>query len=147
MKKKNTIIIVLLSLSVCILSFMLVESQRQRTEIQNSIDLAFKYQLSNALSSFSMEVNDYSYRAMISSVYNVAAMSELTSFEESNDDLDISLHNLYISLREDKSKDKVLARTEELHDIFFQLVQDPDSHEATDKLFKISNETFFSTDD
>ncbi|SEM50067.1 hypothetical protein SAMN05518847_1012 [Paenibacillus sp. OV219] len=81
---------------------------------------------------------------MISSVSSVAAMSELTSFEDVNDDLDISLHNLYISLREVKSKDRVLARTEELHEVFFTLVQDPSSKEATNKLIQIANETFFN---
>ncbi|WP_170308050.1 hypothetical protein [Paenibacillus dakarensis] len=94
-----------------------------------------------------MRVDDYTYRSMISSVYNVAAMSELTSYEKINDELDISLYNLYISLREEKSKDKVLERIEELHDIFFIMVQDPTSKEATNKLIKIADETFFKVKD
>ncbi|MDQ6419127.1 hypothetical protein RB620_06705 [Paenibacillus sp. LHD-117] len=146
MKKKYAMIIILF-LSTIILCYKFIESQSHRKDLQNSIDLAFKNQLSHVLSSFSMQVNDYTYRTMISSVYNVAAMSELTSFEKSNDNLDVSLHNLYISLREDKSKDKVLNRVEELHDIFFILVQDPSSHEATDKLIQLSNETFFNTEE
>ncbi|MNL62478.1 hypothetical protein D3C87_1865030 [compost metagenome] len=71
-------------------------------------------------------------------------MSELTSFEEINDDLDISLNDLYISLREEKSKDKVLARIEELRGIFLMMVQDPTSKEATNNLIQIANETFFN---
>lgn len=68
-----------------------------------------------------MVINDYTYRSMISSVSNAAAISELTSFEELNDDLDISLNQLYISLR------------------------DPINHEATDRIIQINNDTFFNT--
>jgi len=144
MRKKSTYIIILLLLCIAILLFKFDESRGQRNELQNSIDTAYRHQLSNVLGSFSKEVNDYTYRSMISSVYNVAMMSELTSFEKINDDLDISLNNLYISLREEKSKDKVLARIEELHEIFFMMVQDPTSKEATNKLIQIANETFFN---
>lgn len=91
-----------------------------------------------------MQVDDYAYRSIISNVNSLAVMSELTSYEELNDDLDISLHNLYISLREEKSKEKVLARNEELREIFFTMVQDPASKEATNKLIQIAHETFFS---
>lgn len=144
MKMKSTYIIILLSFFLVILSFKFIESQSQKKELQSSIDNSFRHQLSNVLGCFSMQVNDYTYRSMISSVSNVAAMSELTSFEDVNDDLDISLYNLYISLREEKSKDKVLARIEELNEIFFTLVQDPTSKEATNKLIQIANETFFN---
>jgi hypothetical protein len=91
-----------------------------------------------------MEVNDYTYRSMISSVSNAAAISELTSFEKLNDDLDISLYQLYIALREERSKDKVLLRIEELREIFSMLVRDPINHEATDRIIQINNDTFFN---
>jgi uncharacterized protein YigA (DUF484 family) len=144
MKSKSTYIIILLSLSLIIVSFKFVESQSQRKELQNSIDIAFRHQLSIVLGSFSMEVNDYTYRSMISSVSNVAAMSELTSYEDINDNLDISLYNLYISLREEKSKDKVLSRIEELREIFNIMFQDPANNKATDRIIQITNETFFN---
>ncbi|KZS44026.1 hypothetical protein AWU65_28545 [Paenibacillus glucanolyticus] len=147
MKKKSTYIIILLTLSFAILLIKFIESQSQKRVLENSIDTAYKVQLSNVLGSFSLQVNDYTYRSMISSVYSVAVMSKLTSFEEVNDDLDISLYNLYISLREEKSKDKVLARVEELHEIFSKMLQDPASKEATNKLIQISNETFFSVEE
>ncbi|GKU78975.1 hypothetical protein L3i20_v233720 [Paenibacillus sp. L3-i20] len=67
-------------------------------------------------------MNDYAYRSVLSSVSNVASISDLTSYEEQNDNLDISLYNLYFSLREDKSKDKVLSRAVELRDTFTVLV-------------------------
>ncbi|MGW7160153.1 hypothetical protein [Paenibacillus taichungensis] len=144
MKKIGTYIIVLLTLSLIILGFKFVESQNQRKELQNSIDNSFRYEISNVLHSFSMVVNDYTYRSMISSVSNAAAISELTSFEKLNDDLDISLNQLYISLREERSKDKVLSRIEELREIFSMLVRDPINHEATDRIFQITNDTFFN---
>ncbi|WP_433923276.1 hypothetical protein [Paenibacillus taichungensis] len=144
MKKISTYIIVLLTLSLIILGFKFVESQNQRRELQNSIDNSFRYEISNVLHSFSMVVNDYTYRSMISSVSNAAAISELTSFEKLNDDLDISLNQLYISLREERSKDKVLSRIEELREIFSMLVRDPINHEATDRIFQITNDTFFN---
>ncbi|NUU53843.1 hypothetical protein HP548_07090 [Paenibacillus taichungensis] len=144
MKKISTYIIVLLTLSLIILGFKFVESQNQRKELQNSIDNSFRYEISNVLHSFSMVVNDYTYRSMISSVSNAAAISELTSFEKLNDDLDISLNQLYISLREERSKDKVLSRIEELREIFSMLVRDPINHEATDRIFQITNDTFFN---
>lgn len=145
MKKISTYIIVLLTLSLIILGFKFVESQNQRKELQNSIDNSFRYEISNVLHSFSMVVNDYTYRSMISSVSNAAAISELTSFEKLNDDLDISLNQLYISLREERSKDKVLSRIEELREIFSMLVRDPINHEATDRIIQINNDTFFNT--
>ncbi|KOY17390.1 hypothetical protein [Paenibacillus xylanivorans] len=144
MKKKSTYIIILLTLSLIILGFKFVESQNQRKELQNSIDNSFRYEISNVQHSFSMVVNDYTYRSMISSVSNAAAISELTSFEKLNDDLDISLNQLYISLREERSKDKVLSRIEELREIFSMLVRDPINHEATDRIFQITNDTFFN---
>ena len=147
MKKKSTFIIILLSILVIVLLLKFVVSQSQRSTLQNTIDTSFKYQLSNVLGSFGNEVNDYTYRSMISSVYSVSVMSELTSFEDKNDDLDISLNYLYVSLREDKSKDKVLARIEELREILFEMVQDPTSKEATNKLIQIANDTFFKVKD
>jgi hypothetical protein len=145
MKKISTYIIVLLTLSLIIFGSKFVESQNQRKVLQNSIDNSFRYEISNVLHSFSMVVNDYTYRSMISSVSNAAAISELTSFEKLNDDLDISLNQLYISLREERSKDKVLSRIEELREIFSILVRDPINHEATDRIIKINNDTFFNT--
>ncbi|AEI44528.1 hypothetical protein KNP414_06004 [Paenibacillus mucilaginosus KNP414] len=53
------------------------------------------------------------------------------------------MNNLYIALREDKSKDKVLSRADELRDIFILLVQDPASKEAVEKIIDITEETFF----
>ncbi|OAX49392.1 hypothetical protein [Paenibacillus sp. AD87] len=144
MKKIRTYIIVLLTLSLIILGFKFVESQNQRKELQNSIDNSFRYEISNVQHSFSMVVNDYTYRSMISSVSNAAAISELTSFEKLNDDLDISLYQLYIALREERSKDKVLLRIEELREIFSMLVRDPINHEATDRIIQINNDTFFN---
>lgn len=144
MKKISTYIIVLLTLSLIILGSKFVESQNQRKELQNSIDNSFRYEISNVQHSFSMVVNDYTYRSMISSVSNAAAISELTSFGKLNDDLDISLYQLYISLREERSKDKVLSRIEELREIFSMLVRDPINHEAIDKIIQINNDTFFN---
>lgn len=145
MKKISTYIIVLLTLSLIILGSKFVESQNQRKELQNSIDNSFRYEISNVQHSFSMVVNDYTYRSMISSVSNAAAISELTSFGKLNDDLDISLYQLYISLREERSKDKVLSRIEELREIFSMLVRDPINHEAIDRIIQINNDTFFNT--
>ncbi|WP_271755167.1 hypothetical protein [Cohnella sp. JJ-181] len=147
MKRIHTYIIIVLSMCCAIFLFKFIESQDQRRDLENSIDVAYKQQLSNVLGSFSMQVNEYTYRSMISSVYSALEMSELTSYDKVNDDLDIGLHYLYISLREEKSKEKVLARTEELHDIFFMMVQDPTSKEATDKLIQIADETFFKVPD
>ncbi|MGZ9584012.1 hypothetical protein [Paenibacillus marinisediminis] len=147
MKKNSKYIIILLSLIVVILGYKFVESQSLRKGLQSSIDISFRNQLSQVLGSFSMEVNDYTYRMMISSVSSAVALSELTSFEEINDQLDISLHYLYISLREEKSKNKVLSRTNELREIFNIMILNPDSSEATDRLIQIAEETFFNVED
>jgi hypothetical protein len=147
MGRKQLYIIIALSICSAILLYKFVETLDQRRDFEHSIDAAYKQQLNHALESFSMQVNEYTYRSMISSVYSVAKMAELTSYEKVNDDLDISLHNLYISLREDKSKEKVLARTEELHEIFFMMLQDPTSKEATNRLIRIADETFFKVPD
>jgi|GEM_PF-1508746 len=124
-----------------------VEVQNSNKELQHSINNAFRHQLSNVLGSFSVEVNDYTYRDMLSNVFSAARMSELTTYEDRNDELDIILHNLYFSLREEKSKDSILSKVDELRDIFLLLVQDPANKEATDKLSLLTNETFFSVED
>ncbi|WP_223067422.1 hypothetical protein [Paenibacillus caui] len=150
MKRSGYLLLLFLIMSLvslAIVSSKYIEAQNKNNELQRSIDNTFKYQLSNTLSSFSMIVNDYTYRSMLSSVATVASLSELTSYADINDDLDISLHNLFISLREDKSKDKVLLRVDEIREIFFMLVQEPTSKEATDRLSQIANETFFSIKD
>lgn len=142
-KNLNSVIIIFLSLGLIVIGFKYIESQSARKELQGTIDNSFRQQLGSVLGSFSMEVNDYTYRSMISTVSNVSAMSELTSYGRINDNLDISLNYLYISLREEKSKDLVLLRVEELRDIFHLLVQDPSSQEATDKIIEITKEVFF----
>ncbi|KRE88284.1 hypothetical protein ASG89_34870 [Paenibacillus sp. Soil766] len=132
-----------LVLCFIIMGYNYVKGSTKAQDLQNAIDTKFKLELSHVLSSLSMKMNDYSYRSVLSSVSNVASISELTSYEEQNDNLDISLYNLYISLREDKSKDKVLSRADELRDVFTVLVRDPASKEATDKIIQITDETFF----
>lgn len=147
-KSRYVLLLLILSLvTLALIGFKYFEAQNKNKELQRSIDNTFKYQLSNVLSSFSMEVNEYTYRSMLSSVSNIASLSELTSYADVNDDLDISLHNFFISLREDKSKEKVLLRIEEIREIFFMLNQELTSKEATDKLSQISDETFFSRED
>ncbi|WP_141505293.1 hypothetical protein [Paenibacillus luteus] len=141
--KKWAFLISLLILGFIIMGYNYVEESTKAQNLQNSIDTKFKHELSNVLGSFSMMMNDYTYRSVLSSVSNVASISELTSYEDQNDNLDISLYNLYISLREDKSKEKVLSRADELRDVFMMLVTDPASKEATDKLIQITDETFF----
>ncbi|MFC5528339.1 hypothetical protein [Cohnella yongneupensis] len=144
MKKKSTYIIIALLVLLIILSVGLLKVQNQKIQLQDSIDSTFKAQLSNALSNFSVEVNDYTYRSMVSSVYNAAILSELTSYEEINDSLDISLYNLFISLREDKSKSLVLSKIDEIRKIFFELVQDPTDKKTTDQISQIVSDTFFN---
>ncbi len=134
----------LLILALIITGYLYIESNRMRQHLQDSIDNSFKYQLSHVLDSLSMEINEYTYRSLIANVSNAASLSELTSFEKINDNLDITLHHLYISLREEKSKDKVLLRIDELREVFLLLVQEPSSKQATDRLIEITNDTFFN---
>ncbi|MFC5528881.1 hypothetical protein [Cohnella yongneupensis] len=147
MKNKSTYLILALIIILIYFSLKLSSSQNQRIELQNHIDFKYKSQIGLVLGSFSTIVDDYTYRDMISNVLSLSVMSELTTYEKKNDDLDISLHNLYISLRENRSKDKVLARVDEVREAFFIMSQDPSSREATNKLIEISNDTFFSTEE
>ncbi|MEK3885787.1 hypothetical protein [Paenibacillus sp. PL2-23] len=103
MKIKSKYIIIILTICLGIMSLLLVESQRQKKGLQDAIDRAYVMQLNNVLGSFSMIVNDYTYRSMISDVSKAATNSELTSYKGINDELDISIYNLFIALREDKS--------------------------------------------
>ncbi|WP_020615531.1 hypothetical protein [Paenibacillus daejeonensis] len=141
--KRNTYIIAILSVLVVILGFKIISSENINRDIQRLNDQTFKHQLGMLIGSFSVEVNEYTYRGMIASVYSLASMSTLTSYEDINDDLDVSLHNLYISLREERSKALVLSRIDELRDLFYIMQQDPSNQKATDKLIEITNETFF----
>lgn len=144
MKNKSKYLLIVLLIALFVLSFKYIETINQKIKLQDSIDLTFRAQLGKVLDSFSMVVNDYTYRSMVSSVYNVAMLSELTSYEEINDNLVISLYNLFISLREEKSKDLTLLRIEELREIFFELVQDPTNQKSTDRLSQIVSDTFFN---
>jgi len=64
MKKKSIYIIIVLSVILVIISFKYIEVHNQKIKLQDSIDLTFRTQLGNVLSSFSMEVNDYTYRSI-----------------------------------------------------------------------------------
>lgn len=141
MKNRAYIISFLIILGFIFMGYNYVVEHNKARSLQGSIDAKFKFELGQARDSFSMEMNDYTYRSVLSSVSNAASSSELTSYEKQNDDLDISLYNLYLSLREDKSKDKVLSRADDLRDIFAMLVTDPSSREATDRLIRIAGES------
>lgn len=141
----RNIIIVFLSLCLVVLCITVAVAHKQKNELQASIDATFKNYLAHASGSLNSEVNEYSYRSMIANLSSAAAISELTSYEEINDDLDISLFNLYTSLREDKSKEKVLEQIEELKRVFAIMVQDPANKDATNRLIRIANETFFNS--
>ncbi|MGF7033584.1 hypothetical protein J2T17_004532 [Paenibacillus mucilaginosus] len=136
--RKWAFLIALLVAGLAISGYSYFKAQK----LQTSIDNRFKHELSSVLSNLSLTMNDDTYRSVLSSVSNAASISDLTSYEEQNDSLDISLEYLYISLREDKSKDKVLSRADELRDIFLVLMTDPASKEATDKILKITEELF-----
>lgn len=141
------LVLIICLTGLIVISLKYVQVQNNSKQLQNSVNDAFRYQLNQVLSSFSVEVSDYTYRDMLSSVFSATQMSELTTYEEMNDDLDVGLHNLYLSLREDKSKDITLSKIDELRDIFLLLVRDPASKEATDQLLLLTNETFFSVED
>jgi hypothetical protein len=144
-KRPFHLILLIFSLVLCILlSLKYIETKNSKDYLQESVDQTFKYQLHQVLSSLSMKMSEYSYRTLLSSVSNASSLSELTSYEDMNDNLDISLHNLFIALREERSKDKVLLRLDELREIFVVLVQDPVNHEVTERLIRINIETFFN---
>lgn len=124
-----------------------VQVQNNSKQLQNSVDDAFRYQLNRVFDSFSMKVSDYTYRDMLANVLSAAQMSELTTYGDKNDELDVCLHNLYLSLREEKSKDMTLSNIDELREIFSLLVRDPASTTATDQLSLLTQETFFNVKD
>ncbi|CAN7249388.1 hypothetical protein LJR153_001080 [Paenibacillus sp. LjRoot153] len=140
---KKTYLIILLVFALVFIGYKYTDAVKSSKQLQSSIDKNFKSQLSNISSSLSMKVDETSYRIILTSVSNAAAMSVLTSYENLNDNLDISLYNLYISLREEKSKNKVLARTDELREIFMKLVNEPSNKDALVSLMKFTDETFF----
>lgn len=139
---KKTYLIILLVFALVFIGYKYTDAVKSSKQLQSSIDKNFKSQLSNISSSLSMKVDETSYRIILTSVSNAAAMSVLTSYENLNDNLDISLYNLYISLREEKSKNKVLARTDELREIFMKLVNEPSNKDALVSLMKFTDETF-----
>ncbi|OXM15877.1 hypothetical protein [Paenibacillus herberti] len=143
MKKWAFFFISILIIGLIILSYKYVEANTKAQNLQNSIDAKFKAELSFTRDSFNVKMNDYAYRSILSRVSTVASISEITSYEDQNDNLDISLYNLYVALNNDRSKEKVLSRADELRDIFMMLVTNPASKEATDKLMQINDETFF----
>ncbi|WP_166243114.1 hypothetical protein [Paenibacillus turpanensis] len=139
--KRFTYIVLIITLLVVGFAFMNVHHAKK--ELQASIDQTFKSNIGRVLDSLSLKASEDSYRMILASVLSAASMAEITTFEANNDDLDIALHNLFIALRNEQSREKVLQRTQELHDLFFKLMTSPDSREATDKLLQIANETFF----
>ncbi|SDT43407.1 hypothetical protein SAMN05444162_4276 [Paenibacillaceae bacterium GAS479] len=143
LKKWFFLFISILILGLIIMSYKYVEANNKAQDLQNSIDAKFKTELSILGGSFNVKMEDYEYRSVLSRVSTVASISDITSYEDQNDNLDISLYNLYVALNNDKSKEKVLFRAGELRDIFMTLRLDPSSKEATDKLMQINDETFF----
>ncbi|ANE46524.1 hypothetical protein SY83_09800 [Paenibacillus swuensis] len=139
MKKISTYLIIILSLSVIILGFKHYESQSQKKDLQNSIDHAFKSQIYNVIGDLSVKLDDYTYKFVISSVSNAATLAELTSYEEMNDDLDISLQDLFVKLREGKPEDLTTSRIDELREIFHIMIQNTANPDATDRLMQIAN--------
>lgn len=144
MKKWAFFFISILILGMIIMSYKYDEANNKAQNLQNTIDEKFKMELSSVYSSFNTKLDEMAYRSALSSVSTAASISEITSYEDQNDNLDISLYNFYHALRNDESKEKVLARADEVRDIFTMLFLDPASKEATDKLMQINNDTFFS---
>ncbi|MFC4099188.1 hypothetical protein [Paenibacillus xanthanilyticus] len=141
--KKGTFLTAILMAGLLIAGYYYVTSQMEKQQLQDAVDAKFKVELSNVLGSVSMTMNDYTYRFVLSSVAAAASIADLTSYEEQNDDLDISLHNLYIALREEKSRAAVMSRASEIRESIALLLVDPANKRATDKLKQLAEDTFF----
>lgn len=137
-------ILFLLLIGLVITGYKYADSRHEVKDLQSSIDAKFRYELSEVLGSLNKEMDDYTYRSFLSNMSDAAALSDLTSYEEQNDELDVSLYSLFVALREEKSKDKVLARADELREVFKVLVMEPANKEATDQINQITKETFFT---
>ncbi|MCM3746119.1 hypothetical protein M3223_01985 [Paenibacillus pasadenensis] len=143
MKKWTIFFISILILGIIMMSYKYDKANTEAQNLQNTIDEKFKIVLSIVYSSFNTKIDEMAYRSALSSVSTAASISEITSYEDQNDNLDVSLYNFYHALRNDESKVKILARADEVRDIFTMLFLDPASKKATDKLMEINDETFF----
>ncbi|GKU76497.1 hypothetical protein L3i20_v208940 [Paenibacillus sp. L3-i20] len=85
--KNCTYVISLLVLGLIILGFNYVNKNTKARNLQASIDTKFKIELSDVRDNFVVVINDYKYRtvSVLSSISNVATISELTSYKEQND--------------------------------------------------------------
>lgn len=142
--KKWIVLTSVFFIGLIVMGYNYVERKNEAKDLQSAIDAKFRAELNKVYGTIISEMNDYTYRSFLANLSSAASISDLTSFEDQNDDLDISLYNLFISLREEKSKDKVLARADELRDAFSILVTEPANKEATDQIIEITDETFFN---
>lgn len=123
-------------------SYKYFKANESSKELQESINNQFTLQLGLVINSLSVEVSEESYRSILSSVSSAASLSKLTTYDDMNDDLDLALDYLYLSLRKEDSKDITLSKIDELREIFYLLIEEPTSKEATDQLLEIVEETY-----
>jgi type V secretory pathway adhesin AidA len=104
---------------------------------QDMIDRTFKYQLSEVVASFSVELtgeNNTGYNECIASVAAASALSGLSSFEQENDLIDIGLNNFYKAMLNPDNKEKVIKNIKSIRDIINKLYMNPTDVKTTDEL-------------
>ncbi|MGG4046366.1 hypothetical protein [Paenibacillus favisporus] len=141
-KSKN--IITILAVVVIILVVFLIYSrnlQMNSKEIlkykQNMIDMEFKYQLGESAACFSRDFtdgNNSNYESCVGSVAAASAVSKPSSYEATNDLIDVGLDGLYKAMINGDKKEIVIGKAEKIRNIFIKLNLDPTDIKTTDEL-------------
>lgn len=115
---------------------------------QRQIDNAFKTSLNFAMSGFAVDfqgsqdenLTEYSYNEAMSNLAAAAQLSNLTTYEDENDYLDISLFGLYKLMEQKEYKQSVVKRAKAIYDNLLKLTQNPADKEATKSIIKLTDE-------
>ncbi|WP_042166549.1 hypothetical protein [Paenibacillus gorillae] len=133
---------VILILAAIILLFSISALVKKQEGVQNKIDRTFIEQLSNVITGFSMKLTGdesaASYQRCIASVAAAAALSPLTSFERTNDLLDIALHNLYMAMLNPDYRDEIVNNVDLFRELFYTLSRNPKDEGTTNAIIKFT---------
>lgn len=144
MNNKNKIYILTVT-TILLISFLvyflfqLSYEKKVKETRQNEIDKLVQSHLSLAYSYFSSDSNlKTNYAKVMDNVTTTSTISTLSSYDKKNDILDVSLQGFY-SIMLDNNRDKIIAKRQELSNVFMKLSNNPSDVDAVNQLLALIN--------
>ncbi|NBD24071.1 hypothetical protein [Paenibacillus glycinis] len=133
-------IIVIFSVVIAVLAVILINRviKQNRTAadlnvLQQSIDAAFRTQLSLATSSLGTDFDEdeSNFNACVAAVSAAAALADQTTYESRNDLIDVALNRFSKILLNPENRQTVSQHSPELRSLFVKLTMNPADVETT----------------